>query len=187
MLLQTQSTVLTVVAVVRERETGTIEQVLVSPIRPVELMLGKIAPNILTAMINLLTIVVLAVAWFKVPFQGNVLLFTALSLLYIFSGLGVGVLISTVSQNMRQAMQLIMMFSLLGLVLSGFIFPRYTMPDVIRVVGYVFPLTYFIPISRGIISKGIGFPVVAGEVAALAIYILVVVTLAASAFRRRLE
>jgi ABC-2 type transport system permease protein len=187
MLLQTQSTVLTVVAVVRERETGTIEQILVSPIRPLELMLGKITPNILTAMFNLLTIMVLGVVWFKVPFQGSIPLFLALSLLFIFSGLGLGVLLSTVSQNMRQAMQLVMMISFLGLVLSGFIFPRYTMPAVVRWVGFIFPLTYFIPISRGIITKGIGLPVVASEVASLCVYIVVIVFLAARAFKQRLE
>ena len=123
LLLQTQTIVLTATSVVREREVGTIEQILVTPIRPMELMLGKIAPNIVLIMINVLTILAIAVFWFKVPFQGSFWLFMSLTFLYAFSGLGLGLLISTVSQNNRQTMQLVMFISLLS-VTSADLFSR---------------------------------------------------------------
>jgi ABC-2 type transport system permease protein len=164
MLLQTQSIAMTTAAVVRERETGTIEQLLVTPIRPTELLLGKLAPNILLALFNMFTIMAIGVFGFGVPFQGDFALFVGLALVYIFSGLGLGLLISTLSRNYRQAQQLTMMISLLGLVLSGFIFPRYTMPAVIRLIGNIFPLTYFIPITRAIMTKGVGIELLWNEV-----------------------
>jgi ABC-2 type transport system permease protein len=187
MLLQTQSLVLTASAVVREREAGTIEQILVTPIRPIELMIGKIVPYVVIAMLNMLTVVGIGVFWFGVPFQGSVWLFIGLSFLYVFSGLGLGLLVSSISQNQRQAQQLMMLFMMVSLLLGGFIFPRYTMPPVVRIIGNLFPMTYFVPISRGIITKGIGLPVLGGQVLALAIYIVVVITLAAFTFRKRLD
>jgi ABC-2 type transport system permease protein len=187
MLLQTQALMLTAAAVVRERENGTIEQILVTPIRPIELMIGKIVPYVVIAMLNMFTVIGIGVFWFGVPFQGNFLLFVALAFLYVFSGLGLGLLISSVSQNQRQSQQLMMLFMMVSLLLGGFIFPRYTMPPVIQAIGSLFPLTYFIPISRGIFTKGVGFPVVAGSVLALAVYIVVVMTLAAITFRNRLD
>ena len=134
-----------------------------------------------------LTVIAIGVFWFGVPFQGSFWLFIGLSCLYVFSGLGLGLLISSISQNQRQAQQLMMLFMMVSLLLGGFIFPRYTMPAVIRVVGNLFPLTYFVPIARGIITKGIGFSVLSGQVLALVIYIVVVMFLAAVTFRRRLD
>jgi ABC-2 type transport system permease protein len=187
MLLQTQSLALTAAAVVREREMGTIEQILVTPIRPIELMIGKIVPYVIIAMLNMLTVIGIGVFWFGVPFQGSFWLFFILSFLYVFSGLGLGLLISSVSQNQRQAQQLMMLFMMVSLLLGGFIFPRYTMPAVVLVIGNLFPLTYFVPISRGIITKGIGFSVLSDQVLALIIYIVVVMFLATITFRRRLD
>jgi ABC-2 type transport system permease protein len=187
MLLQTQSLVLTAAAVVREREMGTIEQILVTPIRPIELMIGKIIPYVVIAMLNMLTVIAIGVFWFGVPFQGSFWLFFGLSFLYVFSGLALGLLISSISQNQRQAQQLMMLFMMVSLLLGGFIFPRYTMPAVVRVIGNLFPMTYFVPISRGIITKGIGFSVLSGQVLALVIYLVIVMFLAAISFRKRLD
>lgn len=187
MLVQVQSVILTAAAVVREREVGTIEQLLVTPIRPAELMLGKMAPNILIALINLLTILGLGMLWFNVPFQGDFWLFLWLAFMYVFSGLGLGLVISTVSQNQRQAQQLVGMITIVGIVLGGFIFPRYAMPPLIRLAGNLFPLTYFIPISRGIITKGIGIEYLWEQLAAMLIYVLVIMVLAARAFKQGLE
>ena len=187
MLLQTQSLVLTAAAVVKEREVGTIEQILVTPIRPIELMIGKIVPYVIIAMLNMLTVIAIGVFWFGVPFQGSFWLFIGLSFLYVFGGLGLGLLISSISQNQRQAQQLMMLFMMISLLLGGFIFPRYTMPPVVRVIGNLFPMTYFVPISRGIITKGIGFSILSGQVLALVIYLVVVIFLAAISFRSRLE
>ena len=187
MLLQTQSLALTAAAVVREREMGTIEQILVTPIRPIELMIGKIVPYVIIAMLNMLTVIAIGVFWFGVPFQGSFWLFSGLSFLYVFSGLGLGLLVSSISQNQRQSQQLIMLFMMVSLLLGGFIFPRYTMPAVVRVIGNLFPITYFIPIARGIVTKGIGFSALGSQVLALAVYIVVVMTLAAFTFRKRLD
>ena len=187
MLLQMQTVTLTAAAVVREREVGTIEQLLVTPIRPAELLIGKIAPNMVIALVNMLTILGMGVFWFRVPFQGNFWLFFALALLYVFSGLGLGLLLSTVSQNQRQVQQLNGMIMVLWLLLSGFIFPRSAMPPVIRLVGNIFPLTYFIPIARGIVTKGIGLAYLRNEVAALAAYVVVIMLLATWTFRQRLD
>ena len=186
MLLQMQTVILTASAVVREREIGTIEQLLVTPIRPAELLIGKIAPNMIIALVNMLTILALGMGWFKVPFQGDFVLFLGLALLYVFSGLGLGLLISTVSQNQRQVQQLNGMIMLLGLLLSGFIFPRNSMPAPIRVLGNIFPLTYFIPIARGIMTKGVSYVALRSQVASLAIYVVAVMLLAVRAFRQRL-
>jgi ABC-2 type transport system permease protein len=187
MVLQTQTIVLTAAAVVKEREMGTIEQILVTPIRPIELMLGKIIPYLFIAIFNLLTVIGMGVYLFGVPFQGDFWLFFGLASLYVFSGLGLGLLISTVSRNQREVQQLIMLIMTTGLILGGFLFPRYTMPWLVQLMGNLFPLTYFIPISRGIITRGVGLSAIGMNVAALAGYIIVVLFLAARAFRERLE
>ena len=185
MLLQTQTIALTAAAVVRERETGTIEQILVSPIRPVELMIGKMAPNLLIAMFNMATILVAGTIGFGVPFRGNLLVFFFLSLIYVFSGLGL--LISTISQNQRQTQQLMMMFSFVGMIIGGFIFPRYSMPVVIQWISNIFPLTYFIPISRGIYSKGISIVYLWDNILPLIVYDIVILLFASRLFRQRLD
>lgn len=187
MLLQTQTITLTALAVVREREVGTIEQILVTPIRPIELMLGKTIPNLLIAVINMLTIVVVGTLGFGVPFQGNFLLYFFLTVIYIFSGLGLGLLISSFSQNQRQAQQLTSMITFIGQVIGGFVFPRYAMPVILQWISDLFPLTFFIPISRGIFMKGIGMEFLAGQVIALSFYMVVIVFLAARLFRQRLD
>ena len=187
MILQTQTIAMTTAAVVREREVGTIEQLLVTPILPAELLVGKVIPNILIAIVNMLTVLALGVFAFKVPFQGSFWLFFWLAFMYVFSGLGLGLLISTISQNQQQATQLNMALALVGMLLGGFMFPRGAMPVALRLVGNLFPLTYFIPISRGIITKGIGIELLWGQVVALAIYVILVMTLASRAFKQRLD
>ncbi len=187
MILQTQTIALTTAAIVREREMGTIEQLLVTPIVPSELMIGKIVPNIVIALINMLTILALGVFAFHVPFQGSFWLFFWLAFMYVFSGLGLGLLISTISQNQQQAQQLNMALALVGLLLGGFMFPRNAMPAALRLVGNLFPLTYFIPISRGIITKGIGIEFLWEQVVALFIYVVVVMTFASRAFKQGLD
>jgi ABC-2 type transport system permease protein len=187
MILQTQTIAMTTAAVVREREVGTIEQLLVTPILSTELMVGKVIPNIIIAIINMLTVLALGVFAFGVPFQGNFWLFFWLAFMYVFSGLGLGLLISTVSQNQQQAQQLNMAVALVGLLLGGFMFPRDAMPIGLRLIGNLFPLTYFIPISRGIITKGIGIEFLWEQVVALAIYVILVMALASRAFKQGLD
>jgi ABC-2 type transport system permease protein len=186
-ILQTQTITLTAAAVVREREAGTIEQLLVTPILPGELILGKVAPNMVIAMFNMLTILAVGLFWFDVPFQGSFWLFFWLSFMYVFSGLGLGLLVSIISQNQKQSQQMSMLIMLIGLVLGGFMFPRYLMPPFIRIVGNLFPLTYFIPIARGIVTKGVGIEYLWEQVAALGIYVVVTVVFAIRAFRQTLD
>jgi ABC-2 type transport system permease protein len=187
MILQQQSIMMTAAAVVREREAGTMEQILVTPIRPAELLIGKIIPNIFIALANVLTVVAVGRYVFHVPFQGEFLLFFVLSLLFVFSGLGLGLLISTVTDNVDQTQQIALLIMFLGVMLSGFMFPRSTMPPALYLFGYLFPLTYFLPISRGVITKGVGFYPLLPHIAGLLIYSLITITIAAVAFRRGLE
>ena len=120
-------------------------------------------------------------------FQGSFLLFLWLAILYVLSGLGLGLLLSTISQNQKQALQLVGVTTLIGVMLGGFFFPRYAMPPVIRFAGSFFPLTYFIPIARGIITKGLGIEFLWEQVAVLFIYVVVVIFLATRAFRPSLD
>jgi ABC-2 type transport system permease protein len=187
LLLQVQTVLMTAMSVVREREGGTIEQLLVTPIRPLELMIGKAAPNIIIAFVNTLTVLAVGVSWFKVPFQGSFPLLMALCGLYVFAGLGLGLLVSSVSQNHQQVQQLNMVIMVLTLVMSGFIFPRESMPLVLQWIGNIFPLTHFIPIARGIMTKGIGFSYLRADTVALAVYVIAIMALATVTFQRRLD
>jgi ABC-2 type transport system permease protein len=186
-ILQTQTITLTAAAVVREREAGTLEQLLVTPIKAGELLLGKMAPNTVISIINMLTILAIGIYWFDVPFRGNFWAFTWLSFMYVFSGLGLGLLVSTISENQKQSQQQAMLIMLVGIVLGGFIFPRYLMPPWVRVIGNLFPLTYFIPIARGIMIKGMTVPDLWEHIAALVIYVILIMGIAIRAFRTELE
>ncbi len=186
-LMQFMSLNLTAMSVVREREAGTIEQVLATPVRPVELVIGKLVPNLLLTTAGLVLVVAIGVFWFGVPFRGNVWLFAWLSLLFTISGLGLGLVVSTIAQTQRQAQQITSMLLMLATLVTGFIYPRSAMPPVVQFIGGLIPLTYFTRIARGIFSKGIGLAFLWSDVAALAIYIVLSMVLAAATFRKRLD
>ncbi len=135
----------------------------------------------------MLTIVAAGSYWFGVPFRGSFWLFLWLSFMYIFCGLGLGLLISTISQSQTQAQQWVGLSMLLGIILGGFIFPHSAMPLIPRLIGNLFPLTYFISISRGIILKGVGLGATWENVFALFVYMVVIIFAASRAFRQRLE
>jgi ABC-2 type transport system permease protein len=187
MLLKLLTVNLTAMAVVRERELGTIEQLLITPARPLELMASKIIPNVLVSSIGMASVTLFGVYWFGVPFRGNPWLFAWLSLLFLVSGLGVGLLVSTLSQTQKQAQQLSMLLMLLSLLLTGFIYPRAPMPPAIKAIGNLIPLTYFIRIVRGIFTKGIGLTFLWSDVLALAIYGSIVMVVSAASFKKRLD
>ncbi|MDY0019871.1 MAG: ABC transporter permease [Anaerolineae bacterium] len=187
MILQTQSLVLTTTALVLEREAGTIEQLLVTPIRPVELMLGKIIPNLIITLVNMLSILGMGILVFGVPFQGSFQLFFWLSVIFSFSGLGLGLLVSSISETQKQAQQIIMAVMLVAIVLGGFMFPRTTMPDALKLIGDLFPLTHFIPIARGIITKGVGLDMLWEQVTALVVYVAVILLISVRSFKQGLE
>jgi len=187
MLLQTLATGQAAIGIVRERELGTLEQLLITPIRPIELVVGKMIPKITLTFIDMLVIILLGVSWFGVPFKGNPWLFAWLALLFIIAGLGLGLLISTVSKNQRQAQQLTVVLMMLSMLLTGFIYPLAPMPVGVRMVSNLIPLTYFIRIARGIITKGIGLTFMWSDVVALAVYAFIVMLSAAVTFKKRLD
>ena len=156
MIMQFQTLILTAFAVVRERERGTLEQLIVTPIRPWELMLGKLLPYTVTSSVGAAVALVGRPVLFGVEIVGSIGLLSALSLLFLLGSLGLGLLISTVSQTQGQAMQIALFVMLPTLLLSGFMFPRETMPWIVQQIGLLIPLTYYLQILRGIILKGVG-------------------------------
>ncbi|MBI4499131.1 MAG: ABC transporter permease [Chloroflexi bacterium] len=186
LILQFQTLILTTFALVRERERGTLEQLLVTPIKPWELMAGKLIPYTVLAFANITVALAFGIFWFQVEFAGNLLLFLALSVVFLFSSLGTGLFVSTVSQTQGQAIQTTLFLLLPSILLSGFVFPREAMPLPLHDLGYLIPLTYFLKILRGIVLKGVGLDALWGEVWPLALFGVVVFTLSALRFRKQL-
>ncbi|MGD8398915.1 MAG: ABC transporter permease, partial [Anaerolineae bacterium] len=178
---------LTSMSIVREREQGTIEQLIVTPIRPIELIVGKVAPYVVIAFWDLLEILFIGVWWFDVPIHGSVSLLLALSGLFLVTSLGLGVLISTVSKTQQEAMLLSFFILLPAIFLSGYFFPIDAMPPVLQHVSKVVPLTYILIIVRAIILKGVGFEALQGEAVALSVFGAATLVLAAARFQKRLE
>jgi ABC-2 type transport system permease protein len=177
---------LAAMAIVREKELGTLEQLNVTPLRRWELVVGKLLPYGLIAMIDVLLVVAVAVFWFEVPLRGSLGLLLLMSLLYVSCTLSLGLLISTLSDTQQQAMMTATFFFLTPMVyLSGFIFPIENMPAVIQPFTYLIPLRYFLVIVRGIFLKGIGLPLLWPQAAALAAWGLVVLSLAVARSRKR--
>ncbi|MEI6361870.1 MAG: ABC transporter permease [Actinomycetes bacterium] len=181
-------TIVTSIGLVRERENGTLEQLAVMPFRPVDVILGKIAPYFLLASIDLLIITVVGILLFGVPFAGSVLVFALGAALFLFVVLGMGVLISTLSQTTGQAIQLAILTLLPQVLLSGMIFPLIAMPWAIRWIGYLMPLTYFTMISRGVFLRGTPIDATAMwlPILVLAVMATVIFSLAIIRFRRDL-
>jgi len=186
-ILQNITVLLTAFALVRERERGTIEQLIVTPIKPGELILGKLIPYVLIAFLEVGFTLAVAVWWFGVEISGSLWLLLALSLFFLLVALGIGLFISTLATNQLQAMQMTMAFLLPTILLSGFIFPREAMPPAVYVLGYTIPLTYFLKVLRGIILKGVGLTHLWREVLILAIYGVAILSLAALRFRKKLD
>jgi ABC-2 type transport system permease protein len=177
----------TALSVVRERERGTLEQLMVTPLSRVELMLGKIAPYLLIAFVDVVLIVVLGLVLFDVPLRGSALLLLALSALFLGSTLGLGLLISTLAQDQRQATQVAVLFLLPMVLLSGNLFPLESIPLGIRWLSYAMPLTYFMPITRGIFLKGLGLGDLWWQSLVLAGMTAVFFALAVLRFRKSLD
>jgi ABC-2 type transport system permease protein len=179
-------TAITSLGVVRERQAGTLEQLAVMPLRPRDVFLGKIAPYFLVAAVDMAIVVAVGVGLFGVPFNGSVALLGLAALLFLFVTLGVGVLISIVSENQGQAIQLALLTLLPQVMLSGLIFPLSSMAAGVRWIGYLLPLTYFTEVSRGVMLRGAPIGALWQSFAYLALLGLVVVVLATLRFRRQL-
>ena len=187
MILQYMAVLLTSTAVVRERERGTIEQLIITPIRPWELIVGKLTPYVLIAFFDLIEVLILGMLVFKMPINGGISLLLALSALFLVTTLGIGLLISTVAKTQFEAMLLAFMIMLPTIFLSGFFFPLAAMPPFLQVLSYLVPLRYFLIIVRAVVLKGVGLSAMSGEVGALVIFGFVVMGLAVVRFRKRLD
>ena len=179
---------LAAMAIVREKEVGTLEQLNVTPLQRWELIGGKLLPYGLIGMIDVLLVTAVAVFWFEVPLRGSFGLLLAVSLLYVVCTLGLGLLVSTISETQQQAMMTATFFFLMPMIyLSGFMTPIENMPTVIQWVTYVIPLRYFLVIVRGIFLKGVGVEALWPQIAALATWGLVVISLAVLRSSKRLD
>jgi ABC-2 type transport system permease protein len=178
---------LAAMAIVREKELGTLEQLNVTPLRRWELIVGKLLPYGVIALIDVLLVTAVAVFWFEVPLRGSFTLLLALSLLYVICTLALGLFISTVSDTQQQAMMTATFFFLTPMIyLSGFIFPIENMPPIIQYATYLIPLRYFLVIVRGIFLKGIGLDLLWPHAAALTAWGAVVLSLAVMRSRKRI-
>ena len=178
---------LTAMSIVREKEIGTMEQLMVSPIRPIELMLGKLLPFAVIGLVDVAVVTTAALAVFRVPFRGNALLLLGSAVLFLLTTLGAGLFISTVSQTQQQAVMSSFFFFMPAFMLSGFTFPIRNMPVPVQYLTYADPLRYFIEIVRGVFLKGTGSDILWPQMAALALFGVTVLGLSAARFRKRLD
>ena len=187
LILQFLTVILTATAIVRERERGTIEQLIVTPLRASELIVGKLAPYVLIAFIDTIEILAGGVLLFGVPINGSLPLLLLLSGLFLISNLGVGLLISTITSTQQEAIIVAIFYNLPSIFLSGFIYPVAAMPRVLQFVSLAIPLRYYLIVVRGIVLKGVGMPALWPEVIALSIFAVLVITSAATRFNKRLD
>jgi ABC-2 type transport system permease protein len=184
LLVMIISIILSSMAVVREREIGTMEQIMVTPIGRLEFILGKTIPFALIGFVDVALVSAIAVLWFQVPLQGHLITLFFATGLYLLSTLGVGLFISTVSHTQQQAMMTAFFFMMPAILLSGFIYPIANMPAAIQWLTFLNPLRYFLVIIRGVYLKGTGFAVLWPQMAALAVLGAVMLSLAASRFKK---
>jgi len=177
---------LTSLAVAREREAGTLEQLMVTPLTPAELMLGKTIPVSVVGLIDLALVTTVAVAWFRVPFRGSLLTLLVAAVLYIVAGLAFGLLISTVSKTQQEAFMTMFLFFLPAIILAGFLYPVHTMPALFRWLSVLDPVRHFLTIVRGIFLKGEGMAGLWPEYLILAGMAFGALGLAVTRFRRSL-
>lgn len=187
LILQNITIMLTAFALVREKERSTIEQLIVTPIRPFELIMGKLVPYIFIGYAGFLFALSLCVFWFGVNIAGSVVLLLILGFLYVFCSLSIGMLISTFAKNQVQAMMVMILYMLPSILLSGFIFPREAMPTAIWLIGFIIPLTYFLEVIRGIVLKGTGIMFFWQDVIALVIFTSAILSLAVLRFKKSLD
>ena len=178
---------ITSMSIVRERERGTLEQLIVTPVTRAGLMLGKILPFVLVGYVQITVIMLLGRFAFDVPLRGSMLLLYACSAPFIVASLALGLFVSTAAKTQIQAMQLSFLIILPSVLLSGFMFPREAMPTAAQWIGNAIPLTYFLRILRGILLKGTGLQAIWSDVLALSVFAIVLVTLSAMRFRKSLD
>ena len=186
-LIMLTTLLFTSMAVIKEREAGTMEQLIVTPIKPSELILGKTIPYIIIALAQMAGVSIFAIFWFTIPFNGSVPLIFIGALLFIMSTLGLGLFISTISTTQQQAMMTTFFFILPLFMFSGFVFPIENMPEIIQWLTYLNPLRYFLIIIRGIFLKGVGLTILWPQFAALMLLGAIVFAGSIKRFRKRLD
>lgn len=177
---------LTSMSIVKERERGTLEQLIVTPLRTYELILGKTVPSIVISYLDVVLIIVIGAWWFAVPIVGSVGLLLFVSLFYLLSTLGIGMFISTISRTQQQAMMSSFFTMIFNIVLSGFMIPIENMPKILQYISYVVPLRYFLVIVRGIFMKGSDLNELWDELIALLVFGIVIFTISSMRFKRKL-
>jgi ABC-2 type transport system permease protein len=186
-ILYALTSILTATAVVRERERGTIEQLIVTPLRPWELITGKLLPYVILALSNTAEVLIIGSWWFGVPIRGDIGLIFALSGLFLISSLSIGLLASSIANTQQEAMLTVWMTLLPSIFLSGFFFPIEAMPKVLQWISYLMPLRYYLRIIRALLLKGVGIAALRQEVLALVVFGLVLMVTAVLRFRKRLD
>jgi ABC-2 type transport system permease protein len=181
------TSIATATAIVKERERGTIEQLIVTPIRPWELVVGKLLPYVILALANTLEVLTIGHFWFKLPVRGDLGLILGLSSLFLLTSLGIGLLASTIANTQQEAMLSVFMIFLPSIFLSGFFFPIEAMPKVMQWISALFPLRYYLVIIRSLTLKSVGVQALQDNILALAIFGAVIMILAALRFRKRLD
>jgi ABC-2 type transport system permease protein len=187
MILSNILIVITALGVVREREHGTLEQLIVTPLTPTEIMIGKITPYMFVGLVQLSAVLVVGHFVFRVPIRGSVPLIYGVSLLFIIASLALGLIISTLARAQAQAIQASVFFLLPNVLLSGFMFPREAMPPVAHEIGYLLPLTFYLQIMRGMILKGVGLRELWPQVSILMGFALLSFAFAVRRFHKQLE
>jgi len=179
--------ILTAMAVVREREIGTLEQIMVTPLRPWELMVGKTLPFALLGLLDVAMIALIGVFWFEVPFRGNPFILLLGNILFLMSSVGIGLFISTISSTQQQAQISTFFFAMPSFILSGFVFPLENFPTWIRYLTYANPLRYFLVIIRGVFLKGNGLDILWPQMLALTVLGGLMILLSSLRFQKRLK
>jgi ABC-2 type transport system permease protein len=187
MILFAITAILTATAVVRERERGTIEQLIVTPIRSWELIVGKITPYVLLAFLAMIEVLAIGHWWFGVPIRGSLALIVLTSGIFLLSGLGIGLFASTIANTQQEAMLLVWMTLLPAIFLSGFFFPLQAMPPFLQWISFIMPLRYYLVIIRALLLKGVGLEMILDQVLALVAFAVVILTAASIRFHKRLD
>lgn len=180
------SLLLTAMAIVKEKEIGTMEQLIVSPLKPIELIIGKLIPFAVISLIQIILITILGVSWFHVPLRGNLAVLLFATCIYLFTTLGIGLFISTISATQQEAMMSVFLVYMPTILLSGFAYPIANMPQIIQYFTFINPLRYFLVIIRSIFLKGVGFEVLWAQMLPLAVMGVAIIILSAFRFRRSL-
>jgi ABC-2 type transport system permease protein len=187
MILYAIAAILTASSVVRERERGTIEQLIVTPIRPWELIVGKLMPYVILGFFNTIEVLAFGHWWFGMPIRGDLGLILLLSVVFLITGLGIGLFASTIANTQQEAMLTVWMTLLPSIFLSGFFFPLEAMPTVLRWLSYLMPLRYYLVIIRSLLLKDVSLVMIQTDVIAMTLFAVGIMTAAALRFRKRLD